>query len=185
MIQANTEGEPPTSALLATHFWNYVSNTTIDFPNIIGHHDIEYNPANNTFLTLQEYVQTINGTPTLFGKIVELNSNLWTWDTAKHIPSSEANPLLTTAIYNGTTVVDLFHSNALDWDYNNSVVYLNCRYINTFYKINQTTGSLIWACGQFGNIICSPKMGHQSKTSGIIVYGTKQVAPDVFEMFDN
>ena len=39
----------------------------------------------------------------------------------------------------------------IDWDYNNSIIYLNLRNTNTFYAINQTTGNIIWACGEFGN----------------------------------
>ncbi len=53
------QGEPVlggsnTAPIQETHFWNYVDGTTVDFPNVIGHHDIEYNPVNNTFLTLQD-----------------------------------------------------------------------------------------------------------------------------------
>ena len=68
----------------SVHFWNYSSDTTIDFPNVAGHHDVEYNPINNTFLTLNNYVREVNGTSYLFDKIVEFNSTgsiLWTWDT--------------------------------------------------------------------------------------------------------
>ena len=47
--------------------------------------------------------------------------------------------------------MDLTHANTLDWDYNNSIIYLNVRNTNTFYAINQTTGNLMWACGEYGN----------------------------------
>ena len=187
------QGEPivggaTTSALLATHLWNYVTNTTVDYPNVIGHHDIEYNPINNTFLTLQEYVKTVNGTQILFDKIVELDASgniLWSWDTYDHIPLSEADPFGPTASYNGSTVMDFTHSNALEWDYNSSVVYLNCRHINTFYKINQTTSNLIWACGEYGNFTLLAGNGTQVPSLWYHSHGTYQVSPNVFVMFDN
>ncbi len=187
------QGDPPVggssfSVLLATHVWNYVTNTTIDYPNVIGHHDIEYNPVNNTFLTLQEYVKPVNGIQTLFDTIVELDAQgnvLWSWDVGAHVPLSEADPFDPTATYNGTTVNDFTHSNALQWDYNNSIVYLNCRHINTFYKINMTTGDLVWACGEYGNFTLLSENGTQVNSLWYHSHGTLQIAPDVFEMFDN
>ncbi len=110
---------------------------------------------------------------------------MWTWDTYDHIPLSEADPFNVTAIVNGTTVQDFTHANALDWDYNNNVVYLNLRHTNTFYKINQTTGNVIWACGQFGNFTLMDKNGTQVPSLWYHSHSTKQVAPGVFTMFDN
>ena len=153
------EGEPqvnvPTAwPTWATNFWNLTSNTTEDFPNVLGEHDIQYDPVNNTFLALQDYVRQIGNNLILFDKIVQVDPNgnvLWSWDTYNYIPLSEASPFNETATFNGQTVEDFTHANSLDWDYNNSIIYLNVRNTNTFYKINQTTGNIIWACGEFGN----------------------------------
>ena len=43
------QGEPQvggaaSAPTFATHFWNLSSGETQDFPNVIGHHDIQYNP---------------------------------------------------------------------------------------------------------------------------------------------
>lgn len=51
------QGEPGQT----THFLNVNTNTTIDFPNVFGHHDVEYNPNNNCFLNLRDYQRVING----------------------------------------------------------------------------------------------------------------------------
>ncbi len=180
-------GGANTAPLFPVHIWNYVTNTTEDFPNVIGHHDIEYDPVNNTFLTLQDYVITVNGNPTLFDKIVEFNATgsiLWSWDTY-NLPLSEADPYNLTSIINGTTVVDFTHANALYWDYNNSVVYLNVRNLNTFYKIDQNTGNIIWACGQFGNFTLLGANGAPVTSLWYHSHATTEVAPDVFAMFDN
>jgi len=182
-------GEPaPTPFLESTHFWNYPSNTLVDFPNVIGHHDVEYNPVNNTFLTLTQYVRTVGDNQVLYDMIVEEDANgsvLWSWDTYNFVPLSEADPFNLTAVFNGQTVIDLTHANAIQWDYNNSVVYLNLRHQNTFYKINMTTGGLIWACGQFGNFTLLDDKGNPVTNLWYHSHSTEEVAPNVFSMFDN
>ena len=188
---------PPSAPTYSTHILNAVSNTTQDFPNVIGHHDLEYDPANNTFLTLQDYVKQVGNNSILFDKIVQFDSAgnvLWSWDTYNHIPLSEASTYdskgnLTgfneTATINGTVVEDFTHANSLDWDYNNGIIYLNCRVTNTFYKINQTTGNIIWACGEFGNFTLLDNNGKAVSSLWYHSHDTTQVAPDVFTMFDN
>ena len=88
--------------------------------------------------------------------------------------------------------MDFTHANSLDWDYNNSIIYLNLRYTNTFYAINQTTGDIIWACGEFGNFTLlgangQPLVGANGLPPSLWYHShdLKEVAPDVFTMFDN
>jgi hypothetical protein len=187
------QGEPQlgganVAPLYATHMWNVVSNTIQDFPNVIGHHDVEYNPINNSFLTLQEYTKQVGNNVILFDKIVQQNPAgdvLWSWDTYDHIPLSQADPFNLTGTLDGQTVMDFTHSNALVWDYNNSVIYLNARHTNTFYKINQTTGDIIWSCGQFGNFTLLDANGNRVPSLWYHSHDLRQVAPSVFTMFDN
>ncbi len=188
------QGEPETSVpntvwgTYATHLWNLTSDTTVDFPNVLGEHDIQYDPINNTFLTLQDYVRQVGTNLILYDRIVQLDPNgnvLWSWDTYGNIPLSEASPYNETATtVDGQTVEDFTHANSLDWDYNNSIIYLNLRNTNTFYAINQTTGNIIWACGEFGNFTLVGANGLPPS----LWYGchdVKEVAPDVFTMFNN
>ncbi|MCW3996800.1 MAG: aryl-sulfate sulfotransferase [Candidatus Bathyarchaeota archaeon] len=189
-------GEPGTNLAdtvwteCATHIWNLQTNLTEDFPNVISEHDIQYNPDNNTFLTLQDYVRQVGSDSILFDKILQVDAQgnvLWSWDTYDHIPLSEASPFNETVITKVTnrTVKDFTHANALDWDYNNGVIYLNVRNVNTFYKINQTTGDIIWACGEFGNFTLLDSTGNQVPNLWYHCHDTKRVAPNVFTMFDN
>ena len=190
--QVGGAGSAPT---FATHFWNFVTNATENFPNVIGHHDIQYDPVNNTFLTLQDYVRQVGTESVLFDKIVQLDPNgtvIWSWDTYNYIPLSEASPFNDTTTINGQTVEDFTHANDLDWDYNNGIIYLNLRNTNTFYKINQTSGNIIWACGEFGNFTLLGANGQPlPSVNGLppsLWYGShdvKEVAPDVFTMFNN
>lgn len=187
------EGEPEVDGAqdaptYETHFWNLSTGAIEDFPGVVGEHDIEYDPVNNTFLTLQQYVQPVGNDLYLVDKIVELEPNgtaLWTWNSYNHIPISEASPFNETTTLNGQTVIDFIHANSLDWDYNDGIIYLNSRSTDTFYKINQTTGDIFWACGRFGNFTL---LGDNDQTVSSLFYGehdVKEVAPDVFTMFNN
>lgn len=171
-----------------THFWNLKTNVTTDFPNVYGHHDMEYNPVTNTFLTLRAYQRDINGTKVTFDKVVELNDKgeiLWTWDTYDYTNLSEACPFCYPGKINGETVLDFTHSNSLQWDYTENIVYLNVRNLNTFYKINKTTGELIWSCGEHGDFTLLDANGKKVPSLWYHSHAVKEVEPNVFIMFDN
>jgi Arylsulfotransferase (ASST) len=164
------------------------TNTTQDFPNVISHHDLQYDPVNNTFLTLQSYVRQVGNNTYLFDKILQVDQYgnvIWSWDTYTHIPLSEASTFNETSTLNGQTLIDFSHANSLDWDYNNSIIYLNLRCTNTFYKIDQNTGNIVWSCGEFGNFTLLDQNGYQVSSLWYHSHDTKEVAPDVFTMFDN
>ena len=190
------EGEPSTTvagtvwSTCATHFWNFITNTTQDFPSVLSEHDIQYDPVSNTFLTLQDYVRQIGNNSILFDKILQVAPDgtvLWSWDTYNYIPLSEASPFNETAAtkITGQTVEDVTHANSIDWDYNNGVIYLNLRATDTFYKIDQATGDIVWACGEFGNFTLLDENGSPVSSLWYHSHDVKEVAPDVFTMFDN
>jgi len=193
-------GEPQsgganTAPLYASHFWNLSSGTTEDFPNVLSEHDIQYDPVNNTFLALHQYVQPVGSNLYLIDEIVELDTNgnvLWTWNPYNYLPLSEASPFNETSTYNGQTLIDFSHGNTLDWDYNDSIIYLNLRNTNTFYKINETSGDLIWACGEFGNFTLLDSNGQPLVDANGLppslwyhCHTMEEVAPDVFTLFNN
>jgi hypothetical protein len=195
-IASNTlffQGEPQaggagTAPTYATHIWNLATGATTDFPNVISHHDLQYNPANNTFLTLQSYSRAIGNNSYLFDKILQVDASgnvLWSWDVYDHIPLREASTFNETTVFNGSPQIDFSHANSIDWDYNNSIVYLNLRCTNTFYKIDQVTGNVVWACGQFGNFSLLGDSGTPVTSLWYHSHNTKQVAPNIFTMFDN
>ena len=127
----------------------------------------------------------------LVDEIFEVDQNgnvLWTWNAYDHIPLSEASPFNETATFNAQTVIDFTHANSLDWDYNDGIIYLNSRATSTFYKINETTGNIIWACGKFGNFTLLGANGQPLPAGNSLFYGehdVKEVAPDVFTIFNN
>ena len=176
------------------HFLNLKTNETLGFPGVITHHDVEYNPITNTFLTLQCYVKEINGQKILFDKVVKLNSTgyvLWTWDTYDHIPISETCPFNDSAVINGQSIIEgesiyeFLHCNTINWNYNQSIIYLNSRYLNTFYKINETSGDIIWSCGEHGDFKLLDTYGKNISSLWYHSHSTREVEPGVFIMFDN
>jgi hypothetical protein len=110
-------GEPDS---LATHLWNVKTSETVDFPNVWGHHDIEFNPQTGTFLTLRDYVRQIDGHIVLMDKVVELNSAgaiLRSWDTYDdgHFSLKDECPCndttgVSSGYLPGQVMIDLTHS---------------------------------------------------------------------------
>jgi hypothetical protein len=188
-------GGADTAPTYSTHFWNVKSGATQDFPNVVSEHDIQYDPINNTFLTLQQYLQQVGNNQYLIDRIVQVDANgnvLWAWNPFDHIPLSEASSFNETSTYNGQTAIDFSHANTLDWDYNNSIIYLNTRNTNTFYKINQTNGDLIWACGEFGNFTLLGENGQPLESINGLppslwyhCHTVEQISPNTFMLFNN
>jgi hypothetical protein len=180
------QGEP--GAWIGTHFWNLKTNQTADLPDFGGHHDIEYNPDTGNFLTLVSYGRDVNGTNFLYDKIVEYNASgvaLWSWDTYPSFPVDMACPYNDTWFYKGAWIPDVTHTNSLQWDYKQNIIYLNIRDLNTFCKINQTSGKLMWSCGEHGNFSLLNSQSQVVKSLWYHSHALKQVEPNVFEMFDN
>jgi hypothetical protein len=187
-ISQNTllfEGEPG----LATHFWDLNTNQTVDFPNLRNyHHDICYNPVNGNFLVLRNYYRNVNGSYVLYDTIEEDNASgaaLWVWDTYDHFPLSWADKFNNTVKYNNTTALDFTHCNAIMWDYQENVTYLNSRHLDAFYKINMTTGNVIWGCGRNGNFTLLSANGTVVSSLWYHSHATQEIAPNMFIMFDN
>ena len=179
------EGE----AGLATHFWNLNTNQTVDYLNINSyHHDICYNPVNGHFLMLKYDYRNVNGTYVLYDKIEEANSTggvVWTWYGADHIPISWASQFNETARFNNITYLDLMHCNAIMWDYQENIVYLNSRHLDTFWKINMTSGNIIWGCGKHGNFTLLDATGKVVSSLWYHSHSTQEIAPGYWMMFDN
>jgi len=180
------EGEPTT----ATHFWNLKTNATTDFPNVYGHHDMIFNPATGTFLTLRSYVRQIEGRNVLMDTIVELDregNTLWTWDsyTNGHFSLKDECLCNATTVVNNQTVIDLTHANSLQWDFQTNTIYMNMRALDTFCKINKTTTQTVWCLGRRGNFTLLGPDGKQVPSLWYHAHDVQEVQPDVFAMFDN
>jgi Arylsulfotransferase (ASST) len=186
-------GEPDS---LATHFWNMKTNKTTDFPSVWGHHDIEYNPVTHTFLTFRDYIRVIDGHQVLMDHIYELNSTggiLWSWDTyadghfslKDECPCNDTTASYQTATSAGQVLIDLTHSNSLQWIYDKNIIYFNMRAQNTFCKIDKTISRTIWCLGEHGNFALFDQNGNKVPSLWYHSHDVREVQPNVFLMFDN
>jgi len=185
-------GEPDS---MSTHFWDIATNKTDDVMNVWGHHDIEYNPVTDTFLTLRDYIRVIDGKNVLMDKIVELNAEgdvLWSWDTYAdgHFSLKDECPCNDTAggssgYLPGPTLIDLTHSNSLQWDFDKNIIYLNMRAQNTFCKIDKTSSKTIWCVGEHGDFTLYDANGNRVPSLWYHAHDVREVQSDVFSMFDN
>jgi len=180
------EGEPDTS----THFWNLKTNVTTDLPNVYGHHDMIFNPATGTFLTLRSYVRQIDGKNVLMDTIVELDgkgNTLWTWDTyaGGHFSLKDECLCNATAVVNGQTVIDLTHANSLQWNFQTNIIYMNMRALDTFCKINKTTNQTVWCLGRRGNFTLLGPDGKHVPSLWYHAHDVREVQQGVFSMFDD
>jgi len=185
-------GEPNSSA---THFWNMRTNETQDFMNVWGHHDIEYNPVTRTFLTLRDYIRVISGKNVLMDKIVELSVTgdvLWSWDTFTNgnFSLNDECPCNDTAggssgYLRGPTLIDLTHSNSLQWEFDKNIIYLNMRAQNTFCKIDKSASRTVWCLGEHGNFALYDASGNRVSSLWYHAHDVREIRPDVFLMFDN
>ncbi len=186
-------GEPDSSA---THFWNMKTNKTTDFPNVWGHHDIIYNPTTHTFLTLRDYIRVIDGHQVLMDHIYELNSTggiLWSWDTytdghfglKDECPCNDTTATYPTATAAGQTLIDLTHSNSLQWIFDKNIIYINMRAQNTFCKIDKTADRTVWCLGEHGNFTLYDQNGKKVPSLWYHSHDVNEVSPNVFLMFDN
>jgi hypothetical protein len=185
-------GEPDS---LATHFWNVKTNKTVDFPKVWGHHDIEFNPQTGTFLTLRDYVTEIDGHTVLMDKIVELDHTgavLWSWDTYDdgHFSLKDECPCNDTTgglsgYLPGQVMIDLTHSNTVQWVFDKNIIYFNMRALNTFCKIDKTTHQTVWCLGEHGNFALYDVNGNKVPSLWYHSHDVHEVRPNVFLMFDN
>ena len=174
-----------TTLLLRTsgglYFWNIENWNSQRFP-IASHHDISYNPRTKTFMTLKE-TRVYNGDiPYRYDIIWEKNMAgeiIWELHTSSFIPFSYWS-----GEYDGS-VRDITHSNSVFWDIEEDMIYLLCRNLNTFYKIDHKTGEVLWGLGEYGNFTLFDQKGNQRQNLFYHAHALEKVDEDTFILFDN
>ncbi|NHJ12998.1 MAG: hypothetical protein EAX95_04940 [Candidatus Thorarchaeota archaeon] len=176
-----------THILLATRtgaaFYDIVTDTFYEFA-FSGHHEYEYNTEDNTIFTFQYNPVVIEESTYVFDRIVEfdLAGNLvWSLDTSTFIspdqwcPFSDSYP----------TGPDITHSNTIFYDEDEDVVYYNSRNTNTFYKINHTTGDVIWGVGEYGDYTMFNLYGVERDSLFYHAHSVEKVDDNTYILFDN
>ncbi|MCH8908832.1 MAG: aryl-sulfate sulfotransferase, partial [Candidatus Heimdallarchaeota archaeon] len=106
---------------------------------------------------------------------------LWYWNSSYYFPFDPE-------LRNGDTfqnTVTWMHANSIHWDTENDVVYLNGRALDTFYKIDKTTGDVLWAAGRLGDFTLYNKAGDAVDSLWYHSHGLEYIGENRFIMFDN
>ncbi len=163
--------------------WNITDNTTqiLDF---YGHHDFEWNHNNNTCFAFVKYLIVIDGQEYEYDTINEYNPAgelVWSLDTRSFIHHTQW------CIFKDTVrgAADLVHSNAIFFDTEEDVFYYNPRNLNTFYKIDHSTGEVLWGLGEYGNFTLFDLNGKRKDSLFYHPHALEKVDENTFIIFDN
>ncbi len=152
--------------------------------NFEGHHELEFNPNDNTFFTFHYNPVEINGTEYLYDLIQEFDHNgnlVWSFDTSNLVPPSQYCPYEDTLM----ELPDITHSNTIFYDPDKDTILYNARNVNTFYLIDHSSGDIIWSLGEYGDFTLIDQYGNEKETLFYHAHTVEQVDENVFILFDN
>ena len=172
--------------------WDLKTNITTDYPVPVGHHDIEYNPLTETFLTIQSInlgtysdgTANFNSTPVKYDDIVEYNkegAEIWRWNCSENIPFDASWFLNESA--RGTA--DWTHTNTIFWDIEEGMIYYNPRNLDTFYKIDKSTSEIVWSLGKYGDFQLFNINGVEIDSLFYHPHALEKISPTKFLLYDN
>ncbi|MHA2301289.1 MAG: aryl-sulfate sulfotransferase [Candidatus Thorarchaeota archaeon] len=166
-----------------TVLWNMETDMyhSLDFK---GHHEIEYNPNDNTIFTLQLTSEEIGGEDYRFDEIREYaldGSLVWSLDVRDFIDYTQWCPYQDhKKDYN-----DVTHCNSVFYNADEDSILLNVRNVNTFYKIDHATGEIIWALGEYGDFTLVDRFGRERTNLFYHAHSVEQIDDTRFILFDN
>ncbi|MHA2245894.1 MAG: aryl-sulfate sulfotransferase [Candidatus Hodarchaeales archaeon] len=172
-----------TSNSLQLH--NIKTKNTEVLPISPGHHDVEYNPITDTFLTVYfTHYGYYMDKPLLFDDIYEHDRNgnvVWYWNSSTHIPFNETE-------FTKEAFFERFqwtHANTIFWDIEDHSIYYNCRHLDTFYKIDYPSGEILWSAGRLGNLRMFDKQGKEKQSLFYHSHAVEVIGPNRYIIFDN
>jgi hypothetical protein len=135
--------------------WNYLTNDTEFIDINDGHHDVEYNPITDTFMTIQgvefqEFEFEGELMPVVGDDIVEYDregTELFRWDGNLTFPFVPEEFYLRNESRRGE--LDWMHSNSIYWDIDNDAIYMNVRHLDCVVKVDYQTGETVWVLGRY------------------------------------
>ena len=165
-------------------FWNFWDNITQNFDINGGHHEIEYNPVDNTIFNLEYDFKMIDGKEYRYDIINEYNLSgniVWSLHTQNIVPPNWWCPIQG----NDGASVDITHSNSIFYDPDEDIIYYNARNPNTFFKINHSSSEVIWGLGEHGNFTLYDAYGNVRDSLFFHAHAVEQVEDKTFILFDN
>ncbi|MFX1486697.1 MAG: aryl-sulfate sulfotransferase [Promethearchaeota archaeon] len=180
----------------AGYIWNMIDNNLVNL-SFGSHHDLEYNPFTDTFLILKGVregsCENPDGItmPIEYDDILEVDREgnvVWEWDMSEHIPFDLMEHSLRWEVKGKgeNQAHDWSHANAVFWDIDKNMIYLNTRNLDTFYKIDKLTGDIVWACGRYnGDFTLLDKDGDEVESLWYHSHGLEKMSENHFIQFDN
>ena len=177
----------------STYLWNRETGRKKSF-NFFSHHDISYNPTTKSFMTLVTDTiinpdvvipgqQIMDNYAFDFDNIREISMDgniIWELKSSSFVPFE-----LWAGELSKTGNMDVTHSNSVFWDIEEDMIYINCRNLNTFYKIDHETGQVLWGLGEYGDFTLFDSFGNQRESLFYHAHALKKVDNHTFILFDN
>ena len=170
--------------------WNYVTDTLETLPVPAGHHEIDYNPATDTFMVLEYALsnEQWDGKNVTYDVISEYDREgqlVWQWDGRVYFPfnSTRHTSLGLNETFRGGA--DWMHSNSFAWDKNNDFIYLNVRNVDTILKIDYNTKAVLWDAGRNGEFTLLNRDGVEVESLFHHPHSLEQISDNRFIIYDN
>ena len=163
--------------------WNYYTDEDISL-EFKGHHDYEYNPLQGTFFTLNRHIEVIDDIDYYFDYIQEYNSTgSLIWELSTYTFQTIDMWCTWGDTINGRP--DVSHSNSVFFDAEEDMIYLHSRNTNTFYKIDHSTSTVVWALGEYGDFTLYDLKGNEKNNLFYHAHALEKIDDNKFMLFDN
>lgn len=179
-------------------FWNLETNVQeiIPIPESLQddslHHDWEYNALTDTFMFMgRERVQNV----TVDGEVRELLEDtifefdragniLFEWHAHEKLPIDLDQYYKQNITYRGDA--EFIHLNGFFWEDDKDYFYLSARHAHTLFKVNKTTGDVIWHLGAWdSNFTLYDIDGNEVESLFHGQHGFKYIGNNRFLLFNN
>jgi hypothetical protein len=140
-----------------------------------------------TFLVLERQgVDEYNELPILQDRIVEyskLGEIIKIWNVWDYVPFDAEEYEIRNEEWGGHA--DWSHTNTIFWEYEQDLVYFNIRNLDTFYKMEYSTGDLLWGLGRLGDFTLYDINGVERDTLWYHSHSLERIGPNRFILYDN
>jgi hypothetical protein len=177
----------PTTVLVGSDFSAAIYNITdgsMDLLPLGGYHEYEYNPLDDTFFTFHFNEIDVDEVTYLYDAVVEFDRQgtvVWSFDTTSLMSVGQWCPYQDYL----EGLPDVTHMNTIFFDAEEDSIYLMSRNANTFWKINHSSGEVVWGLGELGNFTLFDQWGNPRNNLFFHAHAVERVDDDTFILFDN